>query len=141
MNRLTTESPKGGLAFTFDLDVTCKTSEMEKIKRLGEKLKKYEDTGLTPEQLAEVDKMYSEKCKALAAYENTGLQPDEVERMKDNAVDVIITKLKEQREQISLSINAKDTDQFNKLNLMRAENDVTTAIRILEKWSTKGKIT
>lgn len=66
MDRLTKESDNGGLAFTFDLDVTCKPSEIDKIVKLGEKLKAYEDTGLTPEQLREIDKLYAEKCKELA---------------------------------------------------------------------------
>ena len=39
MERLTTTSDKGGLAFTFDLDITCERSEIEKIVKLGEKLK------------------------------------------------------------------------------------------------------
>ena len=51
MERLTTISPQGGLAFTFDLDVTCEPSEIRKIQRLGEPLKAYEDTGVTPEQI------------------------------------------------------------------------------------------
>ena len=51
MERLTTTSDKGGLAFTFDLDITCERSEIEKIVKLGEKLKAYEDTGLTPEEI------------------------------------------------------------------------------------------
>lgn len=51
MERLTQTSDKGGLAFTFDLDVTCMQSEMRKIVALGERLKAYEDTGLTPEEI------------------------------------------------------------------------------------------
>lgn len=43
MERLTKTSDKGGLAFTFDLDVTCHESENKKIVRLGEHLKEYED--------------------------------------------------------------------------------------------------
>lgn len=43
MDRLTMESDKGGLAFTFDLDVTCEKSEIEKIVRIGQRLKVYED--------------------------------------------------------------------------------------------------
>mgnify|MGYP001769902776 CR=1 FL=1 len=43
MDRLTMTSDKGGLAFTFNLDVTCKRSEMDKIVALGERLKSYED--------------------------------------------------------------------------------------------------
>ncbi len=41
--RLTMTSDKGGLAFTFDLDITCGPSEMQKIVKLAEKLKHYED--------------------------------------------------------------------------------------------------
>ena len=41
--RLTMTSDKGGLAFTFDLDITCRPSEMQKIVKLAEKLKHYED--------------------------------------------------------------------------------------------------
>lgn len=43
MERLTMESDKGGVAFTFDLDVSCEKSEIIKILRLAEKLKYYED--------------------------------------------------------------------------------------------------
>lgn len=49
MERLTMESDKGGLAFTFDLDVTCEREEMLKIVKLGNSLKSYEDTGLSPD--------------------------------------------------------------------------------------------
>lgn len=43
MDRLTMTSDLGGLAFTFDLDITCRPSEAQKILKLGEKLKHYED--------------------------------------------------------------------------------------------------
>ena len=43
MERLTQTSDKGGVAFTFDLDVTCQPSEMKKILRLADKLTEYED--------------------------------------------------------------------------------------------------
>ena len=41
--RLTMTSDKGGVAFTFDLDITCRPSEAQKILKLAEKLKHYED--------------------------------------------------------------------------------------------------
>ena len=66
MNRLTMESDKGGLALTFDLDVTCKKEEMLKILKIGNALKAYEDLGLTPEQIREVDRLYAEKCKEVS---------------------------------------------------------------------------
>lgn len=43
MDRLTQTSGNGGVAFTFDLDIKCKPSETQKILRLAEKLKEYED--------------------------------------------------------------------------------------------------
>lgn len=43
MERLTTASDKGGVAFTFDLEVEATRQEMIKILRLAEKLKYYED--------------------------------------------------------------------------------------------------
>ena len=43
MERLTMTSNKGGVAFTFDLEITCKPSEAQKILKLAEKLKEYED--------------------------------------------------------------------------------------------------
>lgn len=43
MERLTMTSNKGGVAFTFDLDITCKPSEAQKILKLAEKLKNYEE--------------------------------------------------------------------------------------------------
>lgn len=43
MERLTTTSDKGGVAFTFDLEVEATPQEMIKILRLAEKLKYYED--------------------------------------------------------------------------------------------------
>lgn len=53
MDRLTQTSDKGGVAFTFDLDITCKPSEAQKILKLAEKLKRYEDLG-TVEELDEL---------------------------------------------------------------------------------------
>lgn len=43
MERLTMTSDKGGVVFTFDLDITCKPSEAQKILKLAQKLKEYED--------------------------------------------------------------------------------------------------
>ena len=43
MDRLTQTSDKGGVALTFDLDITCEPSEIKKILKLAEKLKDYED--------------------------------------------------------------------------------------------------
>lgn len=43
MERLTQTSNKGGVAFTFDLDITCVPSEIKKILKVAEKLKNYED--------------------------------------------------------------------------------------------------
>lgn len=50
MERLTQTSDRGGVALTFDLDITCEPSEIKKILKLAEKLKDYEDLGYTPEE-------------------------------------------------------------------------------------------
>ena len=56
MERLTQTSDKGGVAFTFDLDVICQPSEMKKILKIAEKLKEYED-------LEEQDRLVKLPCK------------------------------------------------------------------------------
>lgn len=43
MKRLTQTSDKGGVAFTFDLTISCEPNEAKKILKLAEKLKQYED--------------------------------------------------------------------------------------------------
>lgn len=43
MERLTQTSNSGGVAFTFNLDITCQPSEARKILNLATKLKEYED--------------------------------------------------------------------------------------------------
>lgn len=43
MERLTQTSDRGGVALTFDLDITYEPSEIKKIMKLAEKLKDYED--------------------------------------------------------------------------------------------------
>lgn len=43
MKRLTQSSDKGGVAFTFDLTISCEPNEAKKILKVAEKLKQYED--------------------------------------------------------------------------------------------------
>lgn len=43
MERLTQTSDRGGVALTFDLDITYEPSEIKKIMKIAEKLKDYED--------------------------------------------------------------------------------------------------
>lgn len=56
MERLTQASNSGGVAFTFDLDITCQPSEARKILNLATKLKDYED-------LEEQGKLIKLPCK------------------------------------------------------------------------------
>lgn len=56
MGRLTQASNSGGVAFTFDLDITCQPSEVRKILNLATKLKEYED-------LEEQDRLIKLPCK------------------------------------------------------------------------------
>ena len=65
MGRLTQTSDKGGVAFTFDLDITCRPSEAQKILRLAEKLKAYEDIIDEPEKLKLIDELYLERCEEI----------------------------------------------------------------------------
>lgn len=48
-DRLTMTSDKGGVAFTFDLDIACEKSEIVKILKVAEKLKAYEEIGTVEE--------------------------------------------------------------------------------------------
>lgn len=48
-DRLTMTSDKGGVAFTFDLDITCEKSEITKILKVAQKLKEYEEIGTVEE--------------------------------------------------------------------------------------------
>lgn len=59
--------------------ITKETSE--KLYTCLEKLMKYEDIGLTPEQLLEIDRMYQEQCRKVAElkeqlYEATVIDED-----------------------------------------------------------------
>lgn len=65
MGRLTQTSDKGGVAFTFDLDITCRSSEAQKILKLAEKLKAYEDICDSPEKLKLIDELYLERCEEI----------------------------------------------------------------------------
>ena len=46
-----------------------------------ERLAAYEDIGLTPEQLREVDKLYAEKCKEVAELEKTAIIRNKLRQM------------------------------------------------------------
>ena len=47
-------------------------------KNLEEELQKYKDTGLSPDQIRTIGKLYAEQQKELSAYRNTGLTPGQV---------------------------------------------------------------
>ena len=47
------------------MDYTYKTI-MEELTRMAKELKAYKDTGLTPEQIYEMDRLYAEKCREVA---------------------------------------------------------------------------
>ena len=44
----------------------CQDDDCDYMGEICEKLASYEDTGLTPEQIREIDRLYSEKCRDLA---------------------------------------------------------------------------
>lgn len=63
MDRLTEENP---LWIEDELWTSAREPSCEEIDELYQRLKAYEDIGLTPEQLLEVDRLYSEKCREVA---------------------------------------------------------------------------
>lgn len=46
----------------------AKDGRFKALGEIAEKLTAYEDTGITPEQIREIDRLYAEKCKELAGY-------------------------------------------------------------------------
>ena len=62
MNRLTKRDEYDGEAYFPNWSQRPRTYLGEEC----EKLASYEDTGLTPEQIIEIDKLYAEKCRELA---------------------------------------------------------------------------
>ena len=79
----------------------------------------------------EEQKMYDVACK-LKDYEETGLSPQEVENLKSDAVSTIIFKLKEKQIQIMKELD-KDSDTFERLSKFKEHGDIETAIRVLNK--------
>ena len=56
-------------------------------QELVDALAAYEDTGLTPEQLRQIDRLYAEKCRQLAELQqrNTAILPENIKgNKKDN---------------------------------------------------------
>ena len=64
MERLTKTYKDGSHAAADNLP--CGENSWNYKKRLLESVGDYEDTGLTPEQIQEMDKLYAEKCKEVA---------------------------------------------------------------------------
>ena len=53
----------------LNIGATLTKEVSEKLYGALFKLKEYEDTGLSPEQIAEMDELYAEKCRELAEME------------------------------------------------------------------------
>lgn len=51
---------------SLELQLNLEFDELNKVTELLNKLADYEDIGLTPAQLLEVDKLYAEKCREVA---------------------------------------------------------------------------
>ncbi len=64
---------------TFTLNARTVKGEQEILDRLGE----YEDTGLTPEQIREMDKLYREKCEEVNELKKEKLK---LESMIENGI-------------------------------------------------------
>ena len=63
MKRLTEENPTW---IDDELWVSAREPSCEEIDEVYCRLKSYEDTKLTPEQLIEIDGLYAEKCREVA---------------------------------------------------------------------------
>lgn len=78
------EKHKHDKVFTGQLNVAEMAHDVR--KRL-EKLRPYEDTGLTPEQIREIDRLYTEKCREVAELRqrDTAILPENIKgNKKDN---------------------------------------------------------
>lgn len=70
MSRLTARNEQGYAYFPKCFEdpcngFGCQKEQCEYLNGAREKLAGYEDTGLTPDQIREIDKLYSEKCREL----------------------------------------------------------------------------
>lgn len=70
MSRLTSRDEHGHAYFLQCFEDPCNGSGCQKeqceyLNEVCEKLASYEDTGLSTEQIIEIDKLYSEKCREL----------------------------------------------------------------------------
>lgn len=78
------EKHKHDKVFTGQLNVAEMAHDVR--KRL-EKLRPYEDTGLTPEQIREIDRLYTEKCREVDELQqrDTAILPENIKgNKKDN---------------------------------------------------------
>ncbi len=71
MERLTARNEKGGAYYPGCFEEPCcgegcKIDNCELARKQCERLAAYEDLGVTPEQIREIDKLYGEKCRELA---------------------------------------------------------------------------
>lgn len=70
MSRLTSRDEHGNAYFPQCFEDPCNGSGCQKeqceyLNVVCEKLAEYEDTELLPDQIREIDKLYSEKCREL----------------------------------------------------------------------------
>lgn len=72
MSRLTERSKITGYAYfpkCFEKPCEgegCREDDCEFLDQVCDKLASYEDTGLTPDQIIQMDKLYQQKCEELA---------------------------------------------------------------------------
>lgn len=79
----------------------------------------------------EEQKMYAVSCK-LRDYERTGLQPDEVERLKNNAVDLIREKLIEHGALLQEK-ERNSNDSYQDLLTLKELSEINAALRLINK--------
>lgn len=100
---------------------------------LRERLKKYEDTGITPEQIREIDRLYTEKCREFVEIQKNYLTGIELAN-----IAVALKKLQEyqdleeQGKLLKLPCAVGDTVWFIKSNFSYMQNPKAEKIRKVE---------
>lgn len=100
MERLTITSDKGGVAFTFDLDINCRPSEAQKILKLAQKLYEYEqaeEQGLLlklPCKVGDVVYYFSNRPFNLSILPNTIYEADVVRIVTTHLETSIVIRIR-----------------------------------------------
>jgi hypothetical protein len=104
-------------------------------------LKNYRDTGLTPEQIEDIDKLYQEKCEEVCRqHESINLMSGEILRLKDNRQWIPVTeRLPECEKRVMVTVERRYKDKTHRSVCLAFYEDG----KVLEdnsnyRWDTEG---